>query len=170
MGTVTNGRRFAYERFARAAALHLVGVSIKLHGTHPSITDKIVKVDGAHDQSVAGGRALAACGVVVEVRAPLLRHNLHAFADYLDVARACGARQIRIEASLDGIRLDALGHATNAVIALAKRCASEGFPVEASPLVTACNRFDRLPIASGQRNVWAECGPNCNGKLGLRTP
>jgi hypothetical protein len=111
------------------------------------MTDDIVQVQGAHEQSIAGARALAALGVAVEIRAPLLRHNLHAFSDYVDVARACGARQIRIEASLDGIGLDKLGLAAQSVVALSRRCAEQAFPLQASPLITLCRRFDRVPIA-----------------------
>ncbi len=147
VGIVTNGRRFAYAGFTRVAARYLAGASVKLQGTRPCITDEIVRVDGAHEQAIAGARALTAMGVVVEIRAPLLRQNLRAFAEYLDVARACGARQIRIEASLDGIGLDRGGLAVEATVALSRRCAADGFPLQVSPLVTQCRRFDRLPIA-----------------------
>jgi pyruvate-formate lyase-activating enzyme len=148
VGLATNGRRFAYAAFARRAAPHLAGAGVKLHAPDPASADRIAHAPGAHAQAVAGARALRSLGVPVEIRAPLHRDNLASFENHLPLARACGASQIRIEASLDAIGLDRLEEAAAAVAALARRCEEARFPLRASPVAGARGRFNRLELRS----------------------
>lgn len=156
VGLATNGRLFAYAAFTRRAAPLLAGASVKFHAPDPASADRIARAPGSHAQALAGARALHASGVPVEIRARLHRDNLVSFEDYLPLARACGATQIRIEAPVDGIELDRLEAAAVAVAALARRCARDRFPLQASPLAGPLGRFNRLQVRR-------QDAPGCTG-------
>lgn len=146
VGIVSNGRRFCYEPFARAAvALGLTGASIKLFAPTADIGDAICRDDGAHVQTVAGIRALIARRVAVEIRAPLHAANLAAAADYAFATRELGAQQLRIEIAIDAVGLGDLAATTRALRALVGRAARLELPVEASPLGAGSALFQWLP-------------------------
>jgi pyruvate-formate lyase-activating enzyme len=147
VGVVTNGRRFAYAAFAQAAArAGLTGASVKLFAVDGAAADAIVECAGAHEQAIAGLRALRAAGLVdVEIRAPLHASALLGTAGFAAVARAVGARQIRVECALDALGLDRLAAAADAIARLAEACAREGVLLAASPLGVGTRLFDGYP-------------------------
>jgi pyruvate-formate lyase-activating enzyme len=147
VGVVTNGRRFAHAPFAKAAiASGLSAASIKVFAPRAAVADAITRVEGGFEQALAGIAALRALGQHdVEVRAPLHRDNLDELATYADLARRTGARQLRVECSLDAVGLDRLQDAAAAIGALAARCEALGVPLEASTLGSSTRLFDRYP-------------------------
>ncbi len=66
--TVSNGRRFAYPRFAQAAvASGLNEATFSMHGHQPELHDRLVAVAGAFAQSLQGMRNLRRLGAVVNI-------------------------------------------------------------------------------------------------------
>jgi pyruvate-formate lyase-activating enzyme len=150
---VTNGRRFAYAAFARAAVrAGLTGASVKLFAPDAVVADAITESDGAHEQALAGVRALRAAGLAdLEIRAPLHASALAEAARFAPLARAAGVRQIRVECALDAVGLDRLEEAADAVVRLAEACARAGVALEASPLSVGTRLFDWYPGLDGGR-------------------
>ncbi len=75
--TITNGRMFAYPRFAeRAAAAGLREATFSMHGHTPRLHDRLVGVAGAFSQSMQGLKNLMQLGIVVNVDIVLNRDNL----------------------------------------------------------------------------------------------
>jgi MoaA/NifB/PqqE/SkfB family radical SAM enzyme len=146
---VGNGRRFAYSSFTAAAVRGgLRAASIKLFAPEPGVADAISRDPGGWDQACSGVRALLATGAcAVEIRAPLHRRNLAQLERYAALTRELGAQQLRVEAALDAVGLDALGAATDALDRLVERCATESVALEASPLAAATTDFRWLPRA-----------------------
>jgi MoaA/NifB/PqqE/SkfB family radical SAM enzyme len=149
VAVVTNGRRFVYDAFARAAlGAGLRAASVKLFATDETVADAITRSPGAHAQALGGIRALAKLGLrAVEVRAPAHAQNLAGFARYADVTHALGARQVRVEVALDAVGVDHLRDAARAIEALAARCNERGVALVAAPLTAGTTAFDRVPCA-----------------------
>lgn len=147
VGVVSNGRRFAYERFARASvARGLRAVSVKLFGVDAPSADALSRDPGGFAQARDGLRNLAACAR--EIRAPLHADNLVAFAEYAALAASHEA-SLRVEVALDAVGLTNLERAARAVDALAEACAQRGVPLEASPLRAGTRHFEWLPVSGG---------------------
>jgi pyruvate-formate lyase-activating enzyme len=146
-GVVTNGRRFAYAVFARACVrAGLTGASVKVFAPVAGTADAITESDGAHEQALAGVRALRAAGMAdVELRAPLHGSALAEAEGWASLAASLGVRQIRLEAALDAVGLDRLGDAAEAVTRLAAACAREGVALDASPIEAGTRLFDWYP-------------------------
>lgn len=135
VGVVSNGRRFAYERFAMAARrAGLTSASVKLFGAEPGAADARTRVPGAHAQALEGLANLLRAGVATEVRAPLHRGMLDDAERLVDLVAASGARGLRIEVELDAIGLDGLTDCREAVERIAERCAHRDLALDASPL------------------------------------
>ncbi len=150
VGVVTNGRRFVYDRFAEASArAGLSAASVKLFAVDGAVADAVTRSPGAHAQALAGVANLVAQRVAVELRAPLHRENLSAYASYADLAASLGLRQVRVECALDAVGLAKLGAAAVAVRALSSRCAALGVALEAAPLSAATTAFDRVYPSTG---------------------
>ena len=135
-GVVTNGRRFAYRAFARAARqAGLVAASVKVFAATAEAFDAIVRDAGAHDQVWEGWRHLAAEGVPIEAR--LVPHVIEpGWAAQLD---ARGVRQSRLE-----IRLDAIGLGMAPIEPLRRLIddhARRGIALEAMPLTEVHARW-----------------------------
>ncbi len=148
VGVVSNGRRFAYPSFVRAAiASGLSSASIKLFGATAAISDGITRDDGAHDQAIAGLRSLVATrGMGVELRLPMHRDALSSLRDCADVARSSGVGAARVEVALDAVGLDRLPEAVRALSALVERCIERGIALEASPLEASTRLFDWMAL------------------------
>lgn len=145
VGIVTNGRRFAYERFARAAiARGLRAASVKLFAPAPEAADAISRDPGGFAQAAEG---LAHLGgrCATEIRAPLHRANLERYADYAELAARLGADQLRIELALDAVGVDRLAEAAAAIERLRAACAERGLALEASPLRAGTRAFGWMP-------------------------
>jgi pyruvate-formate lyase-activating enzyme len=149
VGVVTNGRRFAYAAFARAAVrAGLTGASVKLFAPNAALADAITESSGAHEQALAGLRELRRAGLVdLEIRASLHASALAEAARFASVARAATVRQIRVECALDAVGLDQLEAAAEAVGRLAEACATAGVALEGSPLSVGTRLFDWYPGA-----------------------
>lgn len=147
VGIVTNGRRFAYATFARAATqTGLTGAGVKLFAPDEARADAIAESAGAHQQALAGIRELRTLGLAdLEIRAPLHASALGVAARYATVARGAGVQQIRVECALDAVGLDRLETAAQAVAALAEACAREGLRLAATPLSVGTRLFDWYP-------------------------
>lgn len=146
---ITNGRRFAYARFAQAlVGAGLTSASVKLFAPGAERADAIARVEGAHAQALSGLRALATAGLrALEIRVPLHRDNLDTLTAYAQLAARAGVRQLRVEAALDAIGLDDLAAAATAIRTLAAACARAGVALDASPLESATRHFARIPSA-----------------------
>lgn len=146
VGVTSNGRRFAYRRFAaEAVRAGLSDASVKVFAAGPDEADAVARVQGAHDQTLAGIDNLIRGGARVEIRVPLHARALPTLDRFADVARAHGVGGIRIEVALDSLGLDALGEAEAALRALADGCQAAGIRLTASPLPSGMRGFDRLP-------------------------
>ncbi len=83
--TVTNGRMFAYRKFAHQAARSgLNEATFSMHGHNPGIHDRLVGVEGAFRQSLQGLRNLMAEGAVVNLDVVVNALNLESLPDILD--------------------------------------------------------------------------------------
>jgi MoaA/NifB/PqqE/SkfB family radical SAM enzyme len=88
---VTNGRMFAYDRFAeRAVAAGLDEVTVSLHGHTPELHDGLVGVRGAFGQTLRGIRTLQRLGRVVSVDVVVCRPNVQHLAEMLRAFLALG--------------------------------------------------------------------------------
>ena len=74
---VSNGRMFAYDKFAaRAIANGLREATLSMHGHTPELFERLVGIPGAYAQSLAGLKNLLRMGAVVSVDIVLNRLNL----------------------------------------------------------------------------------------------
>jgi pyruvate-formate lyase-activating enzyme len=146
VAVVTNGRRFSYLAFARAARrVGLAGASVKLFAPEKHAADRVARAPGAFAEALRGVRHLRALGLPrLELRAPLHHENLERFEDYAALARAEGVAQIRVEAALDAVGLASLEEAARALDRLAAACAREAIALEVSPLGAGA-RFAHAP-------------------------
>lgn len=146
VGVASNGRRFAYPRFAaEAVRAGLSDASVKVFAASADEADAIARVQGAFDQSLAGIDNLVRGGARVEIRVPLHGRALPTLDGFADLARAHGVGGIRVEVALDSLGLDALAEAEAALRALADACVTAGVRLTASPLPSGMRGFDRLP-------------------------
>lgn len=146
VGVVSNGRRFAYPRFAaEAVRAGLSDASVKVFAARSEEADAVARVHGAHDQSLAGIDNLLRGGARVEIRVPLHARALLTLDAFADLARAHGVSGIRVEVALDSLGIDAIGEAEAALRALADACQGAGVRLTASPLPSGMRGFDRLP-------------------------
>ncbi|MBP7127264.1 radical SAM protein [Myxococcota bacterium] len=82
---VSNGRMFAYPKFAaRAVAAGLREATLSMHDHTPEIFEELVGVQGSHAQSLQGLRNLLRLGVVVSVDVVLNRRNLPHLKELLE--------------------------------------------------------------------------------------
>jgi pyruvate-formate lyase-activating enzyme len=145
VGMVSNGRRFCYEAFTKACvSAGLRGVSVKLFAPNETDADAISRSPGAHQQALEGLRMLARHGVALEIRAPMNRENLGAYSRYAELGAAHGA-SLRVEVGLDGLGLENLDRARNALAGLVVACVDRGVALEASPLALGTRDFRFLP-------------------------
>ncbi|MDD5628717.1 MAG: radical SAM protein [Elusimicrobia bacterium] len=93
--TITNGRRFCYPDFLRAAlAAGLNEVTFSLHGHTAALHDRLTRVPGSFVQALAGLRAaLAAPGLIVSVDVVINRLNLPVLRRLLEFYIAVGVRE-----------------------------------------------------------------------------
>ncbi len=146
VGVTSNGRRFAYPKFAReAAAAGLSDASVKVFATRPADADAIARVDGAFRQAMTGIENLIRAGVRVEIRVPLHARALATLPEFAALARARRVCAIRVEVALVSLGLDALDEAEAALGALAAACRAAAVHLSASPLPCGMRGFDRLP-------------------------
>lgn len=147
VGLVTNGRRFAYRAFAKASVnAGLWAASVKLFAPEAGPADAICRVQGAHEQTLSGLRALRSAGVeVLEVRAPVHALTLGSLPRYVMLAENVGADSLFVEVALDALGLERAAEAAGAIEALLAECDARGLPVESAPLESGTRRFDRLP-------------------------
>ena len=83
--TVTNGRMFAYRKFAyQAVRAGLNEATFSMHGHNPALHDRLVGVEGAFHQSLQGMDNLMAEGAVVNVDVVVNALNLDSLPDILD--------------------------------------------------------------------------------------
>ncbi|MCC6848807.1 MAG: radical SAM protein [Deltaproteobacteria bacterium] len=146
IGVASNGRRFAYRRFAEEAIrAGLSDASVKIFAGRAAEADAVARVEGAFRQAVAGIDNLVRGGVRVEIRLPVHARALGTLSSYPELARAHRVKGIRLEVALDALGLDALDAAEVAVRALAAGCRAAGVRLTASPLPSGMRGFDRLP-------------------------
>jgi pyruvate-formate lyase-activating enzyme len=150
VAAVTNGRRFAYEAFARAAVhAGLKAASVKIFAVDAEVADAIARTQDAHAQALAGVANLRRARVSsLEMRVPLNRHNLAQYDRFADLAVTLGLEQIRVECTLDAVGLENLERAADAVRALRKRCSTLGVAVVTSPLGAGTRLLDSVPCAA----------------------
>ena len=83
--TITNGRMFAYKKFAdKAVAAGLCEATFSMHGHTAEMHDHLVGVEGAFKQSLRGLETLLDAGVVVSVDVVINALNLEQLPDILD--------------------------------------------------------------------------------------
>ncbi len=146
VGVTSNGRRFAYPRFAAdAIRAGLSDASVKVFAARPAEADAVARVDGALGQTLAGIDNLVHGGVRVEIRVPLHARALGTLPLYAALARTHGVGGIRVEVALDSLGLAALDEAEAAIHGLAAACRAAGVGLTASPLPSGMRGFDRLP-------------------------
>jgi hypothetical protein len=146
VGVVSNGRRFAYAAFTRAAMrAGLAAASIKLFGTSAKIADDITRDPGGFDQALAGLAELSRAGAALEIRVPLYRDNLVALEQLADIALRAAVPSLRLELTLDAVGLEALGRAADAIQRLVRRCSTLGVALEAAPLCAGMRDFRFVP-------------------------
>jgi len=91
--TVTNGRMFAYTRFADACVeAGLNEATFSMHGHTPDLHDTLVGVRGAFRQSIAGMRNLLS-RIVVNVDVVLNRMNIPVLKELLEFYLGLGIRE-----------------------------------------------------------------------------
>jgi pyruvate-formate lyase-activating enzyme len=146
VGVTTNGRRFAYGKFAaQAVRAGLSDASVKVFAADPGTADAIARVDGAFAQAMKGIDHLVRAGVRIEMRVPLHASALGTLSDLAGIARARHVGAIRVEAPLDSLGLDRLEEAEGAVRDLAAACRVAGVRLAVSPLPCGMRGFDRMP-------------------------
>lgn len=132
---VTNGRRFAYERFVAAATrAGLASASVKLFGPDPGTADAFTRAPDSHAQGVLGLSNLSRAGVVTQGRIVLHRDVLDRAHEIVDVAARAGASQLSLDVQLDAVTLDRLDDAALAVDRVARRAALLGLPLHVASL------------------------------------
>ena len=84
--SITNGRRFCYPDFLKAAvAAGLAELTFSLHGHNAELHDRLTRVPGSFVQALAGLRAaLAVPGLIVSVDVVINRLNLPVLRELLD--------------------------------------------------------------------------------------
>lgn len=84
--TITNGRMFAYRRFADAAVAAGLGeATFSMHGHTPELHDRLTRVPGGFEQAIRGMRNLIDSGrCVVNVDIVINRQNVEHVADIMD--------------------------------------------------------------------------------------
>jgi Fe-coproporphyrin III synthase len=142
---LTSGLSLA-KHAARAATL-FQSVTVSLDGTDPSMYAAIRGLD-AFGKVCAGIRAAADAGLPVGVRVTVQRRNYRHLAEFVDVARECGASQISFLAA-DVRNAHAFGRtgsagSTDAAIALA-----EGDLAPFAATIDALERDRAAEFASG---------------------
>jgi MoaA/NifB/PqqE/SkfB family radical SAM enzyme len=81
---ISNGRMFAYDRFAeRTAAAGLDEVTVSMHGHTPELHDGLVGVPGSFAQALRGIRNLRRLGRVVSIDVVVCKPNVRHLADRL---------------------------------------------------------------------------------------
>lgn len=147
VGVVSNGRRFAYPRFAaEAVRAGLSDASVKIFAARPAEADAVARVDGAFAQALAGVDNLVRGGVRVEIRVPLHGDALGTLPRYPALARTHGVGGIRVEVALDSLGVSALETAETNLRVLVAACRAEGVRLTASPLPSGMRGFDRMPV------------------------
>ena len=93
--TITNGRRFCYPDFLRAAvAAGLREVTFSLHGHTAALHDRLTRAPGSFLQALAGLRAaLAVPGLIVSVDVVISRLNLPVLRGLLEFYIGVGVRE-----------------------------------------------------------------------------
>jgi pyruvate-formate lyase-activating enzyme len=157
VGVVSNGRRFSYRAFTHTSiAAGLRAASIKLFAPAAASADAIARVPGAHQQALDGIVELHRAGVhAIELRAPLHRDNVGAFASFAELAGASQVDRIRIELGLDALGLTRLGDAAHAVERLKTRGFELGLHVCATPASAGTRGFETLPEHGAGRTRYA---------------
>jgi len=143
-GLVTNARRLAYADFAeRLLGLGLRYALVSLHAARADVHDDLVRVSGAHDQTVAGLRNLAGRLDLLVVNCVVVRDNLDELEPLVDLV--AGIEGARLKLSLVEPKgearhgfdelvpdLGAAGAAVLAAVARAEECGVgigyDGFP------------------------------------------
>jgi radical SAM protein with 4Fe4S-binding SPASM domain len=81
---VTNGRRFSDPQFLkRVASYRLAGVSVSIEGSRPSIHDKITRISGSFEETIAGLRMAKNVGIRISTITTLCASNI---ADAVNIA------------------------------------------------------------------------------------
>ncbi|MCB9574411.1 MAG: hypothetical protein H6709_20205 [Kofleriaceae bacterium] len=164
VGVVSNGRRFAYDDFtaaARAAAASPRSASSCSPPTTPAPTPSPGST-APRPRPGAAPRALRRAGIAaLELRAPLDAGNLAGYAGYAALAGALDVDQLRVEAALDAVSLDALGdgRAVAALDALLAACRAAGVAVEAAPLTAGTSLHHWLPAPRPRRGAGGAATP-----------
>ncbi|MBI5238882.1 MAG: radical SAM protein [Elusimicrobia bacterium] len=93
--TITNGRRFCYPDFLRAAVrAGLSEVTFSLHGHTAALHDRLTRVPGSFVQALAALRAaLAVPGLIVSVDVVINRLNLPVLRELLEFYIKVGVRE-----------------------------------------------------------------------------
>ena len=153
VAVVTNGRRFAYARFAAASVrAGLSAASVKLFGPDAETADAIARVEGAFAQAVEGVIALGHAGAsALEVRVPVHARTLDRLERYVPLASRLGASALFVEVALDALGLENARRAVDDVATLIAKCDAAGLAIETAPLASGTARFDRLPAAGPRR-------------------
>ncbi|MBM4344416.1 MAG: radical SAM protein [Deltaproteobacteria bacterium] len=104
IGVTTNGRMFAYPRFAEAAvAAGLDAWTFSLHGPTPDVHDRITASPGALEQGLAGLQNVAAVCARRGVRAHLMNNqillptNTRHIADLVELLAPLGVRLFMVQ-------------------------------------------------------------------------
>lgn len=91
--TISNGRMFAYRRFADAAvAAGLSEVTFSMHGHHAELHDRLVGVQGAFAQALSGMQNLVN-RIVVNVDVVLNRQNIPVLNELLEFYMGLGIHE-----------------------------------------------------------------------------
>lgn len=148
VGIVSNGRRFAYPKFAQASVFAgLTAASIKIFAPEQIAADRISRDPGGFSQACAAFAVLRKLGIsALELRAPLNRENMHHYALFARLARNLGADALRVECALDALGLENLKAGMDAVDSLVDVCQQFDLSLAISPLRAGSKVFDRLPF------------------------
>jgi pyruvate-formate lyase-activating enzyme len=147
VGLVTNGRRFSYAAFTKAAlGAGLRAVSLKVFGATAETADAYSRDPGGFEQGLAGAKQLLKTGLpALEVRV-VLHHGLLAEVERLpELVSNLGASQLRVEVDLNAIGLGRAEALRPALKQLQSQCNALNLPMEMSPLPAGTNRFEWLP-------------------------
>jgi MoaA/NifB/PqqE/SkfB family radical SAM enzyme len=101
IAVTTNGRRLAYDRFARALARSgVTTVLVSLHGPDAAVHERITSVPGSFEQTVAGIRNLVATappGLEVGVNTTVARDNAERLCDIAELVHRLGVRTLNLQ-------------------------------------------------------------------------
>jgi pyruvate-formate lyase-activating enzyme len=93
----TNGRRFAYKRYAQAlVAAGVDALEVSWHGARAEIHDYHTGVPGSWQQTTAGIRAAVASGLPVSVTALLTRSSFRHVVELVEAAAALGVGAVHL--------------------------------------------------------------------------